>query len=59
MARQWRVEFPGALYHVLSRGNGRQAVFLTHGDRGLLLDLLQTFSERFKRFKKSVAMTES
>jgi len=47
MARQWRIEYPGALYHVLSRGNGRQAIFLTDGDRDLFLDLLQELSERF------------
>ena len=47
MARQWRIEYPGALYHVLSRGNGRQDIFLTDDDRGLFLDLLQEFSERF------------
>jgi hypothetical protein len=28
MARAWRVEYEGALYHVLSRGNQRQAIFL-------------------------------
>jgi len=44
---------------LFSRGNGRQAIFLADGDCGLFLDLLQTFSERFERFKKSLAMTES
>jgi len=24
MARPWRIEFEGALYHILSRGNQRQ-----------------------------------
>lgn len=47
MARQWRIEYQGALYHVLSRGNGRQDIFLTDDDRGLFLDLLQAFSARF------------
>ena len=47
MARQWRIEYPGALYHVLSRGNGRQDIFLTDDDRGLFLELLQEFSDRF------------
>ena len=28
MARPLRLEFPGALYHVTSRGNARQAIFL-------------------------------
>ena len=47
MARQWRIAYPGALYHVLSRGNGRQDIFLSGKDRRLFLDLVQEFSERF------------
>jgi len=47
MARQWRIEFPGALYHVLSRGNGRQDIFLSDDDRHLFLGLLEELSERF------------
>jgi putative transposase len=30
MARPLRVEFPNAIYHVMARGNGRQAIF--HGE---------------------------
>ncbi|MFC1863317.1 transposase [Thermodesulfobacteriota bacterium] len=47
MARQWRIEYPGALYHVLSRGNGRQDIFLTDDDRHLFLNLIEELSERF------------
>lgn len=47
MARQWRIEHPGALYHVLSRGNGQQDIFLSDTDRVLFLDLIQEFSDRF------------
>lgn len=47
MARQWRIEFPGALYHVLSRGNGRQAIFFSDDDRHLFLNLLAELSARF------------
>jgi REP element-mobilizing transposase RayT len=47
MARQWRIEYPGALYHVLSRGNGCQDIFLSDQDRYLFLELLQELSERF------------
>jgi len=35
------------LYHILSRGNGRQDIFLTNNDRRLFLTLIQEFSERF------------
>jgi putative transposase len=47
MARQWRIEFPGALYHVLSRGNGRQDIFYCNDDRNVFLNLLDELSERF------------
>ena len=47
MARQWRIEYPGALYHVISRGNARQDIFFTDNDRRLFLDLICEFSERY------------
>jgi REP element-mobilizing transposase RayT len=40
MARPLRIEFPGALYHVTSRGNAREPIFLTDGDRRLFLSIL-------------------
>ena len=47
MARQWRIEYPGALYHVLSRGNGGQDIFNSDNDRNLFLSLLEELIERF------------
>ena len=47
MARQWRIEFPGALYHVLSRGNNRQNIFLSDDDRKRFIDLMGESSDRF------------
>jgi putative transposase len=47
MARQWRIEFTGAIYHVLSRGNGGQAIFRSDDDRLLFLDLLEELVDRF------------
>jgi REP element-mobilizing transposase RayT len=40
MARPLRIEFPGALYHVTSRGNGHEAIFLGDEDRVLSLQVL-------------------
>ena len=48
MARQWRIEYPGAIYHVLSRGNGRQDIFLDDDDRFAFLDLLQSLADRYE-----------
>jgi putative transposase len=32
MPRQMRIEYPGAIYHVLSRGDRRESIFLDDGD---------------------------
>src|SRR4030042_5793823 len=47
MARPLRIEFPGAVYHVTSRGNARQTIFIDDEDRGGFLDLLSIVVERF------------
>jgi len=38
MARPIRIEYPGALYHVTSRGNERKVIFCHDNDRDLILD---------------------
>jgi REP element-mobilizing transposase RayT len=40
MARQLRLEFPGALYHLTARGNAREAIYQNDVDRELFLALL-------------------
>ena len=40
MARPLRLEFPGALYHISSRGDQREDIYLGKGDRRLFLDVL-------------------
>lgn len=40
MARPLRIEFAGALYHVTSRGNARQPIFLDDSDRRRFLEQL-------------------
>ena len=37
MARAWRIEYEGALYHVLSRGNERRNIVVDNKDRNLFL----------------------
>ena len=41
MARPLRIEFPGALYHVMSRGNGRGRIVRDDVDREQRLDGLR------------------
>ncbi len=47
MARPLRIEFPGAVYHVTARGNGRMAIVADDGDRQGFVDLLASIVERF------------
>jgi REP element-mobilizing transposase RayT len=48
MARPLRIEFEGAVYHITSRGNAKQDIFLTRTDR---IAFLQLFGEIVDRFK--------
>jgi putative transposase len=47
MARPLRIEYPGALYHITSRGNGRQEIFKDDEDRETLLDILASTIKRY------------
>jgi len=47
MARPLRLQFPGAVYHVTSRGNARQKVFFTDADRALFLNTLSGVVRRY------------
>jgi len=46
MARPLRIEYPGALYHVTSRGDRREDIFVDDADRQLWLAILATVHER-------------
>lgn len=46
MARQLRLEYPGAVYHVTSRGNARNAIYADHGDRESFLKALHSVVTR-------------
>jgi REP element-mobilizing transposase RayT len=48
MARAWRIEFEGALYHALSRGNEQQDIFWDDKDHRTFLTCLGRMSERFE-----------
>jgi putative transposase len=47
MARKPRVHYPGALYHVILRGNGGQEIFFGQGDRYRFYLMLQEGIERY------------
>jgi len=48
MTRAWRIEYEGALYHVLSRGNERRDIFFADEDRRRFLDALGDMAQRFE-----------
>ncbi len=45
MARPLRITFPGAFYHVTSRGNEQKTVFKSKRDREKFLEYLQSATE--------------
>lgn len=47
MARPLRIAFPGAFYHITTRGNERKAVFKSKRDREKFLEYLETATERY------------
>ena len=47
MTRPLRIEFAGALYHVTSRGDRREAIYLDAFDRHAWLDLLAQVCDRY------------
>ena len=51
MARPLRIEFPGALYHVTSRGNEKRPIVRSNRDRKAFLRFL---GEAVKRFNWSI-----
>ena len=46
MTRPLRIEYAGAIYHVLSRGDRREAIVTRDSDRSLFLDLLGRVCQR-------------
>ena len=48
MARQLRVEYPGAIYHVTIRSNGKESLFKTDGDRKYLLARIGEAADRYQ-----------
>ncbi|RUO26236.1 addiction module toxin RelE [Aliidiomarina minuta] len=47
MARPLRIQFEGAFYHVMSRGNKRENIFFDRQDYRTFLDTLEQTCERF------------
>jgi REP element-mobilizing transposase RayT len=48
MPRPLRIEYPGACYHVICRGNARLPIFREDADKELLLDRMIHFAEIYR-----------
>jgi len=48
MGRSWRIEFEGALYHIMARGNEGKDIFYNDADRFLFLKTLGDTVDRFE-----------
>jgi putative transposase len=46
VGRPLRIEYPGALYHITSRGNEKKEIFLDSRDREHFLEILEDYHER-------------
>ena len=47
MARPLRIEYPGAIYHITSRGNARQPIYKDDKDRETFLEMLGSVVSRY------------
>jgi len=47
MSRPLRITYPGAFYHITSRGNEKKPIFKSRKDREKFLEYLQSASERY------------
>ena len=54
-----RIEFPGAVYHVTSRGNERKAIFRDDWDRKMFLDTLEDVTHRYPWFCHAYCLKEN
>jgi len=46
MGRPLRIEYPGALYHITSRGNEKRDIFLDDYDRRKFINILEDYNDR-------------
>src|SRR5437016_13820780 len=46
MARNLRLQYPGAIYHVINRGDRRESIFLDANDQRLFLRTLEEVCEK-------------
>lgn len=59
MARQLRIEFEGAFYHITSRGNLRDRIFFDDRDKEMFLEILKRTKERYGYLVHAYALMDN
>ncbi|KAF0143508.1 MAG: hypothetical protein FD156_2574 [Nitrospirae bacterium] len=59
MARQLRIEFEGAFYHITSRGNLRDRIFFDDKDKEMFLEILKRTKERYGYLLHAYALMDN
>lgn len=59
MSRPLRITYPGAFYHITSRGNEQKAVFKNKRDRTKFLEYLESASERYSAVIHAYCMMDN
>jgi len=59
MARPLRITFPGAFYHITSRGNARKVVFKSKRDREKFLEYLESATQRYDALIHAYCMMDN
>jgi REP element-mobilizing transposase RayT len=59
VARPLRIEFAGALYHVTSRGDGQEEIYLDDNDRENYLEVLADVQYRFNWIIHAYCLTSN
>jgi len=54
MGRPLRIEYPGALYHITSRGNERKKIYIDEEDKIKFLEILQDYQSKSKGSNLSI-----
>ncbi len=59
MGRPLRIEYPGALYHITSRGNEKREIFRDDGDRKKFCEVLADYHDRFNVYIHSFVLMKN
>ncbi len=59
MARQLRIEYPGAFYHVVSRGNQKQPIVKDDSDKAAFINYLSRANEKFRAIFHAFCLMEN